>query len=197
MHTMLSFHLRILDQRISLPLAACFLAGALGGCHHQVAAPHATPARSAPTVASRPPPPEIPELTIPSDLELSPKGREAIQILARAERFGGAAVGYAGSPVPEVAALRALVSAKNAARARLLVVDQGTLPAQLMARCGLYYADHAEFAQRLSSYRSRTELVSVRSDGCIDAKQNMSVRDLVSQPGAIKLSGPLDTLSDW
>ena len=150
--------------------------------------------------AAPPEPPRSPaadDLPIPATLALTNEGREAVQVLGRAAVFGGAAVGYGGTPVAEVRALRTLLREDRAADALAVVLEHGTLPAQLMALSGLYFADHASFEAHLSRYRAMPAAVRYRHDGCMANEELVAVRDLVTRPGAIQLEGPHDSFAGW
>jgi hypothetical protein len=171
---------------------------AIASCSWSVGCGSAPPApapRPKAPITARTPTPE--DIAIPATLELSQNGREAVQTLGRAEAFGGSAVGYSGVPVPEVAALRTLLSEKRAAEALLLVIERGSLPGQLMALSGLYYADHASFASSLTRYRAMTTPVRVLHDGCIRGEDLVPIAELIEADGAMRLLGPSDTLAAW
>jgi hypothetical protein len=136
-------------------------------------------------------------LPIPETLELTKQGRAAVQTLGNAPAFGGWAVGYGGQPLPTVAALRTLLAEKNAADALHVIIDHGTLAAQLMAVSGLYFADHARFEQRLAPYRLMQTTVPVRPNGCLGQSEQVAVAELVQATGAMAYLGPNDTLAAW
>jgi hypothetical protein len=169
------------------------------GCHH----PHAA---SSPLPAPAPVPKPIPlpvttydkPLPVPADLILTERGRNAIQVLGHAEAFGGHAVGYSGSPLPEVVALRALLAEAHSSEALVVVLDHGTLPAQLMALSGLYFADPVLFRKRIDAYEKITAMVPRAQEGC-DGEPPPSVPAnlIVRTPGAIQYQGPHDTLAGW
>jgi hypothetical protein len=173
-------------------------APSLIACGAQPQPPSASPETAAPSVAE---PVEMADLVIPPNVDatLTHDGRRAIQIVGKAAAFGGAAVGYSGTPVREVAALRTLLAEPNASDALSVVIDQGSLPGQLLALSGLYSADHDRFLSRLDDYRGRTEQVRVRRDGCSVDYEATAVGELVETraPNAVKLTGPGDTLKAW
>ena len=136
-------------------------------------------------------------LPVPADLSLSPAGRKAIQTLGKADAFGGWAVGYGGQPVPAVAALRTLLAEPEAARALRVVIAHGTLEGQLMAVSGLYFADPAGFEAALAPYRSMTEPVNIRYNGCIVGHESVTVSEVVEKPNSMKMLGPSDSMEDW
>lgn len=165
-------------------------------------------ARPSPSAAPAPSPSPAPApaatvdyadpLPLPPDLDLTPPGRQAIQVLGHAQAFGGHAVGYSGEPLPEVVALRALLAEPHAAQALAVVMDHGTLPAQLMALSGLYYADHAEFARRLDRYKATTTPVPLAREGCsLDPREPLPASEIVQADGAVRFQGPHDTLTAW
>jgi hypothetical protein len=134
---------------------------------------------------------------IPVSLGLTVAAREAVQTLANAPAFGGEAVGYAGQPVAAVAALRALLAEPQAAAALTLVLEHGTLPAQLLALSGMYYADQAMFRERLESYRAVDESVPVYLGGCFVGFEQQPVSALLQAPGAVQMRGPSESWQQW
>lgn len=111
--------------------------------------------------------------------------RAAVQTLGNATEFGGASVGYVGTPVPEVEALRTLLATPHATEAFEIVIDHGTLPAQLMALSALWVADRTAFDAHLPPYLDLETPVTVLEDGCSFERQNVPASSLVrlSHPG--------------
>ena len=180
--------------RFSSPLLLSFAFLGLVGCAPKPATTRPRPV--AVTVA-----PGEPRTTAMKAIDVpatySAEERAAIQTLGNAEHFGGAAVSYAGLPIPEVAALRVLLDRPSAPDTLALVLDQGTLPGQLMALSGLYFADHAAFQRRAAAYASLDTPVSVRSDGCILHHQVVPARTILQAEGAMQYTGPNDNLEGW
>jgi hypothetical protein len=170
---------------------------ALGGCASSPAAPPDAPppARTQePAVEAAAP---LRERVIGADVDLDAEAREAAEVLANAQAFGGDAVGYAGQPTPEVAALRRLLERDDAAKAMELVIERGTLPAQLLALAGLYEADPKSFARHIETYRAMSHPVPVLHGGCANGHDDVPVSEIVSKPGAMQRSGPSETLAQW
>ena len=156
------------------------------------------PTSTTPMSKTHGPPPVLRRvLPIPPTIVASAEAREAVQVLGNAEAFGGAAKGYSGLPVPAVHGLRTILAAQSAAELLAVVLEHGTMPAQLMALSGLYYADPAAFARAVPRYASSNEEVRVLEDGCGEEETKARVRDLVRREGAMQMSGPSETFPEW
>ncbi len=161
--------------------------------------PRSSSARSGGTASA--PPPLAPTASRLTDadvraLGLSPAGETALKQLADTSTFGGWAVGYAGTPTPQVSALRKVWEEKNAAKALALVLDKGTDAGQLMALAGLFDADPAAFAAALPRYRGRPGVVKFLDSGCM-GPMDAKLADVVEKPNAVRIQGPKDSLLDW
>jgi len=155
-------------------------------------------------VAPMPPPPPFPvvayakPLPVPADLVLTERGRQAIQVLGHATAFGGHAVGYGGDPLPEVVALRVLIGEAHSSEALSIVLDHGTLPGQLMALTGLYFADPAKFRARIDSFEKITTMVPRAQEGCDgEPPESQPANVIVRTPGAMQYQGPHDTFAGY
>ncbi len=137
------------------------------------------------------------KVPIPDDLALSQTVANAVQTLANAPAFGGEAVGYSGAPNAEVASLRSILADSNAAAALQLVIEHGTLPAQLMAVSGLYYIDPDGHGDRVQRYSAMTDTVPMVTGGCMSGTRPVAVAKLVRAPGAIRLKGPTESFQQW
>ena len=134
---------------------------------------------------------------MPDVVELTDAVADAVRTLANASAFGGEAVGYSGAPNAEVAALRTIVADSKAQVALQLVIEHGTLPAQLMAVSGLYYIDPDGHGDRVERYSAMTETVPMVTGGCMSGTRPVAVAKLVRAPGAIRLKGPTESFQQW
>jgi hypothetical protein len=189
----------ITTRRILLLLTLFLLLVACGG--HSAHAHRQGPVAVVAPVPSPIPLPAVPYeklLPIPNDLILTERGRNAIQVLGHAPAFGGHAVGYGGDPLPEVVALRALLAEAHSTEALVVVLDHGTLPAQLMALSGLYFADPILFRKRIDAYEKITTMVPRAQEGCDgNPPPSQPANVIVRTPGAIQYQGPHDTLAGY
>jgi len=184
-------------EKFTLPILLC--AALTAGCAARGGAPPPPLDKPTPPVTATDSAPAATPIVvpIPASLGLSSELRDAVQTLANAPAFGGEAVGYAGQPVEAVAALRLLLADPNAAAALAVVLEHGTLPAQLLALSGMYYADQATFRERLASYRAVSASVPVYLGGGFMGFKQQPVSKLLSAPGAVQMRGPEESWQQW
>lgn len=153
------------------------------------------PRAAAPTPGPAAPGPIV--IPIPQELGLDAEDVASVQTLANADAFRGEAVGFSGEPTAEVAALRRLARHREASRVFVLVVERGTLSAQLFALAGLYVVDPPRFQEKLASYRTLGTPVKVLHGGCDAGFDEVAVRNLLEVKGAMQLDRPDETIEQW
>lgn len=130
-------------------------------------------------------------------LGLTPRGREAYEVLRTTGRFTDDAI-YAGGETPEeVHALRLLWSEPQAAAAFAALLEEAGIGGRLYALCGLYYADRAAFDVAIETWRGTPATVGYQT-GC-SFLSDQSVADLIESrhPGAVRLTRAGQTIKEW
>jgi hypothetical protein len=127
---------------------------------------------------------------------LSKAGQDAYQVLLKAERFEEGPVGYAAQDSKLVVALSTLSNESLAGEAFKELLKSATLPGQLYALCGLYYADHPFFLEVIENYKNIQEIVETQS-GCIISGE--SVRELVTvnASNVLRLDNSEQSFEQW
>ncbi len=128
---------------------------------------------------------------------VSAAGKKAIEQVARANGFGGTAVGYAGTPTPPIASLRALVTEPKAMDAFLYILRHGTNAGKLLALVGLYRVDRPTFSREVTALRGSKAQVPVLWNGCAPGGDPTAMSEIIEKPGAIRMSDSDDSLAEW
>ena len=183
-------------KALSLVAGALVAASALSGCHTapESRAPVLTPSSPSPKTSEARPQIDLPTAKL---TPFSSRTQSAIRLLASTREFGGSAVGVAGLPTPQVVALRELIAAPHAKEALEVVLEHGTVEAQLMALSGLFYADPVGQRERVERFAASEATAAVRHGGCMVGTRDVLVATLVRASGAVRLNGPEDTIYEW
>jgi hypothetical protein len=109
---------------------------------------------------------------------LSPAAAQDFQVLVNTQVYAPGAVSYEGRTPGEVLALGRLMKDPHALDGLLTILDQGTLPAQLLALNGLYLLGYEGFDLLALQFEGLHTLVKAQR-GCLGFSQPFS--ELLSQ----------------
>jgi hypothetical protein len=127
---------------------------------------------------------------------LSEQGRSDFETLRTLQTFTDAAIGDGGDTPGWVHAFRRLLAEPDAAAAFRELLRAATLPGQLYALCGLWYADPGAFRLAVPRYARMTVEVPIQF-GCTGG--TMPVKDLVESHHAlaVRLQSRDQTIREW
>ena len=149
------------------------------------AASSSTPSRQdepVPSPATKPP-------TL--DVNLSPEGRAAWDVLVAAEFFSTGLVGFAASIPDEIPAWQALLNEPQGVAAFRALAGSARPAARAYGLCGVWHLDRASFDELAARAIRETPRVQTMS-GCIAAEEQMS--DLIGAGGQAPPANGADTI---